>query len=167
MTIRLLVLLNIMIVSVSCSTGINKGSIQYNYIVTSGNPILSEFGQATTVQAINDFAYYEKILSSGYKKIIDELAQTSELHKYDEDFFSQKSLILIEHFEGNAGFEFEVKSVTHRENGINIDITRFISGSLPAVETSYFIFVEIGMSEVAKSTINVSFMDVRCEDSFR
>jgi len=166
MTTKLLALLSIITVSASCSAGINEGSIQHNYIVTSGNPILSEFGLATTIQVINDFVHYNEILASNYKNIIDEHIKSSELYHVDENFFSQNSLILIEQFEGNAGLKFEVKSVFYRENEINIDISRFIRGSLPAVETSYFIFVEIGISDIDKDAVNVSFTDVRDEDHF-
>jgi len=128
--------------------------LNYNYFQTS------HMNAHTPINVLHEFTDFEKLLSiEHYNEVIDQLAMENEsFYKYDEEFFEQKSIILVEHGLANGSVEYELKDIIRSGNEITVN---FYSVSTDPVSPDVWrgiaiFFIEVYKNDIIDSTVNVN-----------
>ena len=139
------------------SSNISGKNLNYNYFHIEHEHALNS---QLEVSVLHEFSDFENLLSfEHYNEVIDSLARENEsFFKYDEKYFEQKAIILVEHLLTDEFVRFELKDVTRLDNEITVSLYRIhpYGGAGDVVRGTAFFFIEVYKNDIIDSTINVN-----------
>jgi len=132
-------------------------SFSYNYFQTEHSYL---FGSPTAISVLHEFTDFERLLSiEHYKEVMNNLARENEtFYKYDEEFFEQKAIIMVELILSDSGIEYVLESVTRKESEITFNfISDNPSGMAGDVVRGTAVFIiEVYKNDIIDYSVNVN-----------